>query len=388
MAFEPNASMLADYVELKDDMVSDGWLARLEGRLFRQMLALKVAEARDQFREELEEAVTWEWQSRYILDRIAATLFQLQLRTAPDAARAEQYSYLDTRFGLPSWHIFAGGIKFRNSQYADAYEHFRQAATSDLSMTRNFEGAYSVRPYDQFLDWHKTDKAILPAVSALRWHDRPPRDGKFRIVFGCDAHYFLNIAEDVIASLSSQKSQALIHFHVVNWNEECAALAETINASFSSETGPDEIGWYITNRFFRAAELMDGFQGPIMIADIDIDFVAPPETILDYEYDVALDFMHYDYLPWFSPRGSCSYIAYTQYGRLFAEDLNKYVRDRFQWAPHRSFWFDMLMLNEVCRSISLRALPTKIGHVGRSTNPRAAENFIGIKRHPPYRLKR
>jgi len=277
---------------------------------------------------------------------------------------------------LPHLRVQRGAAFYINGDRASAYQQFIKAASSPRALGRMFLGAYSIKPYNELASIWNYQTSALQEVSALEWVKKNNSVSSPHIVFGCDARFFVNFASDVCTNLYQTGNKAAVHFHVSNWSAQCSRIADSLDASISIESAPNDRTWFATSRFYRVAEFLNVFNAPVLVADIDIKFNKAPVTI---PCDIAFRTSPINHLPWYSPTGGCVYFSNTANGIKFAEYLRRYIATRFRFAYPRSWWFDQLALNELLHASALTNTSLNIGDVGGLVSARLQSEVGALK---------
>ncbi len=301
--------------------------------------------------------------SEEVFDLVACHYFDARFRTGLVSNIGEEIDeLLSGNRELPHLRVQRGAAFYINGDRASAYQQFIKAANSPRPLGRMFVGAYSINPYNEIASIWNYQASTLQQVSALQWVKTQNNGaGSPHIVFGCDARFFINFASDIYTNLYLTGNKAPVHFHVTNWSAQCSAIADSLDASISTELAPHDRTWFATSRFYRVAEFLKAFNAPVFVADIDIHFNKAPSSMPG---DLAFRTTAVTHLPWYSPTANCVYFSNTENGIKFAAYLRRYIATRFCFSYPRTWWFDQLALNELLHASALSKMALIIGDVG------------------------
>ncbi|NDV91688.1 hypothetical protein GTH32_10885 [Alteromonas sp. 345S023] len=190
-----------------------------------------------------------------------------ELQVVLDAAKNN--SDLDSFISLYSGHMMhiAGN-------FDQAVAKFNSADESLYSLPSD-KGAITVRSSEQI------DNLPVAKHETITFDERNKRTGNDLVtVVASDSKYFLLFFEIYRTSFQSKNPGYLLHFHIVNPSKEVIKNVEqyqdkleSVNFSFSNAKSSTNIkALYASVRFLIAPQLLNYYESPILITDIDVGF--------------------------------------------------------------------------------------------------------------------
>ncbi|GIK48047.1 MAG: hypothetical protein BroJett013_07440 [Alphaproteobacteria bacterium] len=213
-------------------------------------------------------------------------------------------------------------------------------------------GVFNHRPPSYLAHLHKagTQPALPTTFSFNPTHEA--RTDDIILLVSCDSGYLRQFAAPAFRS-SRAAGDALIHCHIVNPNAEdmqfvrdLAAEGGRINVSTESSPfveglgpGRGRAGYLINPRFIHAPRLLEHYQRPLFISDIDAAILSPWSEIKEAlaPYDVGIRRVAGQY-PWRKNAAGSGYFAPTESGKLFANLVSLYIRSALDLTTHKINW--------------------------------------------------
>ena len=288
-----------------------------------------------------------------LLDRVAIQLLDSTLRRQfqDNVELLDRVDWLAQKWPhIPAADLYQGAVSFNNGDRASAFASFRRAATAAHQLPRMYIGAYSIGSHT-IDDWNASTGSHPFLQDTVTWVVPAAYRSRAVILVGADCRFFVKFAARFYETLRRVDDTIPVHFHVVNWDDECAAILPqhpTVSISSEAYRYVKDYAYFATCRFYRAAEIMKALGSSLYITDIDNDVVAPFRRCRDLK-DYACGFRHMqtgNWFPWWSPSAGNTWLANTTEGRTVAKWLRNYIATRFP-AHKNAWWFDQLALNEV-----------------------------------------
>lgn len=177
--------------------------------------------------------------------------------------------------GLESFISLYSGHKIHlNGDFDSAVNQFNSAVESQYSLPSD-KGAITVRSSEQ------VDSLPVAAHETITFDERNKREANDLVtVVASDSKYFLLFFEIYRTSFQTKNPGYLLHFHIVNPSEEVLKIVEqhqggveSVNFSFSNAKSSTNIkALYASIRFLIAPQLLNYYESPILITDIDVGF--------------------------------------------------------------------------------------------------------------------
>ncbi len=285
------------------------------------------------------------------LHRVACAMFADSLRRCLSKAEATvALRDLIVRHGMQSsWAaLFDGLLAYADGRLEDAERFFAAVVDHPADMLPGSVGAstFVCRPRSTLK--HDAAPLTLDYPMASRESD------EYVIVAAADGRYVSLFAETFIASALQSAGDRHIHLHVVNATAESdAAIAHIrktvswlrLSCSFERVEYPKPRPYFATVRFLVARQLLDIFNRPLVIADIDAVFTkdlahhlkefADADVAVKKNPSTILEF------PWSTVFATYSVYMPTSGARAFLHDLANYFWDRFDTTgATNSWWID------------------------------------------------
>ena len=207
-----------------------------------------------------------------------------------------------------------------------------------------------------------------PVVS---FDDRPHPPGEFVIAAACDGRYFVNFAPLFAASVAEiEGSRAILHINVVDVDPAADACIKDLEATYSNLRVSRQAGqivgrasaYYACNRFLMAPALLDRYQRPMIIVDIDITLKQDLANLLPFMS--ALDIALFEWTnPIPSMRCFCmlAAVSNTPTARQFLTVLGRYLQLKLKQG---ALWMtDQASLWSVSRSIGKTLIGPRYGNL-------------------------
>lgn len=191
-----------------------------------------------------------------------------------------------------------------------------------------------------------------PSTFAFEPAHSPRSDDIIHLV-SCDSGYLHQFAAPAFHS-SRAAGNAIFHLHIVNPDAEDLEFAQALarnpedRLNISTERAPfldaltpgkERSGYLINPRFIQAPQLLDFYDRPLFVSDIDAAITAPWDEIKAAlaPYDVGIRRVAGHY-PWRRNAAGCSYFAPTKNGKLFAQLVSLYIRTALDLTTHKINW--------------------------------------------------
>ena len=199
-------------------------------------------------------------------------------------------------------HLYQGHLLHVSGNYSAAVAEFNQVEECDYSLPSD-KGAVTVRSSGQINNMPHSEHSPITFEPANQ-----QAAGELVTVVACDSKYFMLFFEIFSQSFKAKNPDDMLHFHVVNPSEEVkhvvadAKSEGKINFSFSQADQATNIkALFASVRFLIAKQLLEYYQKPILITDIDVGFSG---RLTDFNLspanaDVCVKFRKDSYLfPW------------------------------------------------------------------------------------------
>ena len=199
-------------------------------------------------------------------------------------------------------HLYQGHLLHVSGNYSAAVAEFNQVEECDYSLPSD-KGAVTVRSSDQINNMPHSEHSPIMFEPANQ-----QAVGELVTVVACDSKYFMLFFEIFSQSFKAKNPDDMLHFHIVNPSEEVKHVAADaksegkINFSFSKADQATNIkALFASVRFLIAKQLLEYYQKPILITDIDVGFSG---RLTDFNLspanaDVCVKFRKDSYLfPW------------------------------------------------------------------------------------------
>lgn len=199
-------------------------------------------------------------------------------------------------------HLYQGHLLHVSGNYSAAVAEFNQVEECDYSLPSD-KGAVTVRSSDQINNMPHSEHSPIMFEPANQ-----QAVGELVTVVACDSKYFMLFFEIFSQSFKAKNPDDMLHFHIVNPSEEVkhvvadAKSEGKINFSFSKADQATNIkALFASVRFLIAKQLLEYYQKPILITDIDVGFSG---RLTDFNLspanaDVCVKFRKDSYLfPW------------------------------------------------------------------------------------------
>jgi hypothetical protein len=202
------------------------------------------------------------------------------------------------------------------------------------------------------------DETPLPCVRV----ERPRPAGGPVVLVGCDRVYLRRYGPAYLRSFARFGEDVTLHVHLTDplpddiaWLRD-ASPATWDRTAVTTETyvGPDPRPYYALARFLRLGELLERYDAPVLVTDLDAVFERPiADNVSDAAgADAALTFKRTDYRahPWNTVRAGALIVQPTERGRTFARALRRVGAALFTERAGRGAWFiDQNVLYSVFR---------------------------------------
>ena len=199
-------------------------------------------------------------------------------------------------------HLYQGHLLHVSGNYSAAVAEFNKVEECDYSLPSD-KGAVTVRSSDQINNMPHSEHSPIMFEPANQ-----QAVGELVTVVACDSKYFMLFFEIFSQSFKAKNPDDMLHFHIVNPSEEVKHVAADaksegkINFSFSQADQATNIkALFASVRFLIAKQLLEYYQKPILITDIDVGFSG---RLTDFNLspanaDVCVKFRKDSYLfPW------------------------------------------------------------------------------------------
>jgi len=197
--------------------------------------------------------------------------------------------------------------------------------------------------------------------------EAPAESGRHVLLAACDPGYLRRFAPLYIRSAARHGGDCNVHLHIVNpvaddldWaRREAGEFRPRLSVSTEVYAGPDARAYYALARFVRGAQLLEFYQRPILITDIDAAFTGAVDVFLGANGGpVGLRFKRMDFHahPWNTVQANAVLLRPTEEGLSFARDVSTVSSRLFSQRAGRDVWFiDQNVLFSVYRRYFLRA---------------------------------
>ncbi|MFI0849749.1 hypothetical protein [Mesorhizobium sp. IMUNJ 23232] len=271
-----------------------------------------------------------------------------------DAQRAmdEALSALDHLSGTKTHLVMSGALDMSLGDRAAAYGKFLAAKKLPAPWFSALRGCETVRKWERRPPWLRPRSRPADWRSPITWVV-PGKHSDLTVLCAANNRYFVHFAESFLLGLND--STTPVHFHVVNWTEQCDAVLNRLNRrggiSVTHETYPHsgDKTYFATVRMLRAYDFLRTL-GPLYISDIDNVFTRKPEDVRPMwgGADFAVKYTKWrGLLPWLSINAGYIYLNDTIRGLETALLMANYIDHLFKPNSQKSWYFDQLLLDEV-----------------------------------------
>lgn len=225
--------------------------------------------------------------------------------------------------------------------------------------------------------------AALPASQfdafrpRIEWLDEPgPQPPALLLLCGCDAAYFRHFAPELRASLARWRPDLPLHFHIVAPDAEALALMAALAKQgppavrFSVEREPRwrHHVYYACDRFLAAPALMDRYDCPVAIIDVDSVLLGDLRAITDAvaDYDFAC-FETGRTEPASVFQATFTYFSNAPGGRRFLELLARLILLKLDQPPDLTWMLDQAALYSAVRYGERYAPEIRVGDLAAIT---------------------
>ncbi|MDO6567895.1 hypothetical protein Q4561_12560 [Alteromonas sp. 1_MG-2023] len=170
--------------------------------------------------------------------------------------------------------LYTGQLNHLNGHFREAVSYFNKSNESDYSLPSD-KGAITVRSPEHIEKMliAKKEKVIFDEANVIA-------DCPMTTVVASDSKYFLLFFDIYQKSFKARNSGYQLHFHIVNPSEAVKVeidkyrkTAGDINFSYSTAENSTNIkALYASIRFLIVGELLQYYNSPILITDIDVGF--------------------------------------------------------------------------------------------------------------------
>jgi hypothetical protein len=265
----------------------------------------------------------------------------------------EALSTLHQLSGTKAHLVLSGAVDMSLDDRTVAYGKFVSARKAPGSWFSALRGCDSIRPWERRPVWLRPYPRRPELRSPITWVV-PGKQSDLTVLCCANDAYFVRFAKTFLASLA--ESETPVHFHVVNWSKECDSLLKSFDRrggiSVTRETYPfpDDRTYFATVRMLRAHDFLRTL-GPLYISDIDNIFTRKPEDVRPHwsGAEVAVMYTKWSgWIPWLSINAGHIFLNDTIRGVETAMLMANYVDHLFKPDSKLSWYFDQLLLEEVC----------------------------------------
>lgn len=260
------------------------------------------------------------------------------------------------RNGETAWGLLGRGVAAMaedDLDSADTYITLSAGKSPSIKRATIALGVFNHRPPGYLLRLYS--EGIAPGLACEfsfepDHHARP--DDIIHLVC-CDSGYLRQFARPAMLS-SRAAGEALFHIHLVNPTPDDIAYVRALEAdipgrlNISTERSPfveelavgrERAGYLINPRFIHAPTLLDFYNRPLLVSDIDAAITLKWQEIkaLLEPFDVGIRRVAGHY-PWRRNAAGSSYFAPTANGKLFAELASLYIRSALDLTTHKVNW--------------------------------------------------
>jgi len=273
------------------------------------------------------------------------------------------------RFGDQPWTDIYDGCLLHLEGNDEAAAACYDLASRDASVlwpsSRGCRSVIGPRQRDKFL-CARQDGSVGPEGDPLAL-EAPAESGRHVLLAACDPGYLRRFAPLYIRSAARHGGDCNVHLHIVNpvaddldWaRREAGEFRPRLSVSTEVYAGPDARAYYALARFVRGAQLLEFYQRPILITDIDAAFTGAVDVFLGANGGpVGLRFKRMDFHahPWNTVQANAVLLRPTEEGLSFARDVSTVSSRLFSQRAGRDVWFiDQNVLFSVYRRYFLRA---------------------------------
>jgi hypothetical protein len=273
------------------------------------------------------------------------------------------------RFGDQPWTDLYDGCLLHLEGNDEAAAACYDLASRDVSVlwpsSRGCRSVTGPRQRDKFL-CARQDGSVGPAGDLLAL-EAPAESGRHVFLAACDPGYLRRFAPLYIQSAARHGGDCNVHLHIVSpaaddldWaRRQAGEFRPRLSVSTEVYTGPDARAYYALARFVRGAQLLEFYQRPILITDIDAAFTGAVDAFLGANSGpVGLRFKRRDFHahPWNTVQAGAVLLRPTEEGVSFARDVSTVASRLFSQRRGRDVWFiDQNVLFSVYRRYFRRA---------------------------------
>ncbi len=262
-----------------------------------------------------------------------------RVRIADLCARSED------RFGAQPWSMLYRACLAHLAGDRDAAATLYQAAGAETDILwPSSVGSRSVIGSGDLAAWRTADPStITPARIEHRG-----ATGTSVLFVACDAVYLRAFAPAYLRSVATWAPEASLHIHLVDpaagdlaWIESAARdLWSRISISSEVYAGPDRRTWYAMTRFVRLPQILDMYDRPVAVSDIDAAFTRPLDALATGG-DIGFRIKRAGFRahPWQTVQAGALTVRPTPDGIAAAQLLKRLAVGMFDARGGRGLWF-------------------------------------------------
>ena len=338
--------------------------------------------------------ITLRSSSETLLDITAPKYAEMVRRSLPQHEALRTIRRLIERFPHnKDLLLYVGVVQYVAADIDAAARSFGALSTSQLNVNPAARGARSFRR-PPTLPERGVDVPDSVELALVRGDD------SLVYLFSADARYFKLFHDTALLALYSTVGDSPVHFHIVNPDQETMTLLQALRTPQGSRIGYSTSSvkalyprpYYATARFMFASHIMDQYDRPVFITDIDALLTKDPRQGLAElgAFDVALKCASGEVLefPWTGTAATFSIFRPTNGAKAFLERLSRYFWYIFENDEAENLWW--IDQNALCYAAE-RTFPhstrivqiagTKVDHCIRTNAAMASkEEFVAQAR--------
>jgi hypothetical protein len=259
------------------------------------------------------------------------------------------------RYGRQPWtDLYDGALLHLAGKHDEAVQCYRAAEADAALLLPLSNGCKTVLTLDEIREFAYDRDAGISRPSANMSFENAAQPGPAVAVVAADHAYLMRHGNSFFQSVQAHGAGITTHLHLVNPElEDYAFISDGVRSGkwpplkLSTEVydGPDSRAYYASVRLLRAPVLLEAYNRPLLISDIDSVYEEPILPLLPFvtSFDVGLFFKNnrhrYRAHPWQTIRAGILMCAPTGAGRLFCKAVERITMRAFDKFKGKDIWF-------------------------------------------------
>jgi len=260
------------------------------------------------------------------------------------------------RYGRQPWtDLYEGALQHLAGEHDEAVQYYRAIKAETTTLLPMSNGYKTVLTLDETRKFaHDPVEGISRPSGHISFDDIAAAPGPVVAVVAADHAYLVRHGHSFFQSVQAHGGGITTHLHLVNPQPEDYAFISDgvrsgawppLNLSTEVYDGPDSQAYYASVRLLRAPVLLDFYERPLLISDIDSTYKDPilPFLPLVTSFDAGLFFKNnrhrYRAHPWQTIRAGSLMYAPTEAGRFFCNVVARLTMRTFDRYKGEDIWF-------------------------------------------------